>query len=77
MNGPSTQTRGRTLWSETQLEMLYMALNKDYPDARVLEIVTDLTDRGMPVHYLVEKVQDECGAIGAGRVRRIARHAGS
>ena len=66
----------RIPWSETQLEMLYLALNRDYPDTRVREIIGDLTRLGIAVSYLVEKVQSECGAIGAGRLRRLAQNGG-
>ena len=73
---PSDATRTKTLWSETQLEMLYLSLEKDYPDARVKEIVADLVSRGLPETYLVEKAQDKCGAIGASRLRKLLKSRG-
>ena len=58
--------------TDIRLETLYRALNRDYPDARVLEIVSDLAGHGLGLGHLVEKVHTECGAMGAGRLQRIA-----
>ena len=58
--------------TDIRLETLYRALNREYPDARILEIVGDLVGHGLNLAQMVEKVHTECGAMGAGRLRRIA-----
>lgn len=72
MNEDTSRERAKATWSETQLETLYRAVNQGYPDCRIREIVARLTALGIAVPYLIEKVQSECGAIGAGRLRRLA-----
>ncbi|MDX1513933.1 MAG: hypothetical protein R3174_09340 [Gammaproteobacteria bacterium] len=68
-------TTPKTLWSETQFEVLYSAIQKKGPDREIVEIVKDLKERGFPPKYLVEKVQDKVGMTSANRLKGIIRDA--
>ncbi len=63
------RTRTKTLWSETQFEILYGAIKKNRPEAEIVEIVKDLGGRGFPPSYLVQKVQEKVGMTSANRLK--------
>lgn len=69
------RTDPKTLWSETQFEILYAAIKKSGPDGNIIEIVKDLKERGFPPKYLVEKVQAKVGMTSANRLKGIIRDA--
>lgn len=72
----SDGTRTKTLWSETQLEMLHIALRGNRPEAEVVDIVRDLLGRGLPADYLVDKAKAVGGVIAGNRLRSLLkRHA--
>ena len=64
-------TRTITLWSETQLELLTAALEKNKSGAHIIGIVKDLISRGLPAKYLVDKARDKVGMQAASRLNRI------
>ena len=71
-----TRTIAKTLWSETQVDMLRIALRGNRPDAEVIEILRDLLGRGLPPDYLVDKAKAAGGVIAANRLRGLLkRHA--
>jgi len=41
-------TRPKTLWSQTQFDLLYIALDRCKPDGIIKEIMVDLNKRGFP-----------------------------
>ena len=41
-------TRPKTLWSQTQFDLLYLALERCKPDIFIKEIMGDLNKRGFP-----------------------------
>ncbi len=69
------RTKTKTLWSETQFEILYSAIQKNGPDREIIEIIKDLKQRGFPPKYLVDKVQDKVGMTSANRLKSIIRDA--
>lgn len=69
------RTKTKTLWSETQFEILYSAIQKNGPDREIIEIIKDLNQRGFPPKYLVDKVQDKVGMTSANRLKGIIRDA--
>ena len=69
------RTITKTLWSETQFEVLYSAIQKNGPDRAIVEIVKDLNERGFPCKLLVQKVQDKVGMTCANRLKSIIRDA--
>ena len=73
------QTITKTLWSETQFEILYLSLKKNRPEAEIALIVQDLNRRGHKPHRLVAKARDKVGMAGAGRlaaiIKRISKRA--
>lgn len=70
------RTRTKTLWSETQFEILYSAIQKNRPDAEIVEIVKDLKSRGFPPSYVVQKVQDKVGMTSGNRLKGIIKGLG-
>lgn len=69
------RTKTKTLWSETQFEILYAAIKKDGSDKEIIEIIKDLKGRGFPPKYLVDKVQSKVGMTSANRLKGIIRDA--
>lgn len=69
------RTKTKTLWSETQFEILYAAIKKNGADKEIIEIIKDLKERGFPPKYLVEKVQNKVGMTSANRLKGIIRDA--
>jgi hypothetical protein len=65
------RTRTKTLWSETQFEILYGAIKKNRPEAEIVEIIKDLGSRGFPPNYLIQKVQEKVGMTSANRLKVI------
>lgn len=66
-------TRTKTLWSETQLEILYLSLKKNRPDSEIADIVADLRTRGYKPYYLVNKARNKVGMAGAARLAAIIK----
>ena len=64
-------TRTKTLWSETQFELLYAAFDKDRSDDQVREILRDLVSRDFPSAYLQDKVKSKCGMMAGSRCQKI------
>jgi len=46
MSDDDDKTEMKTLWSETLLEMLYVALRKNRSDKDILECLKDLNQKG-------------------------------
>ena len=61
----------KTLWSETLLDILYDALEKNRPDYVLLEILTDLRGKGFKKQYLIKKIEKNCGEQAVRRLKRL------
>lgn len=68
-------TRPKTLWSQTQFELLYQALERNKAETAIREIVTDLSRRGFPPEYLLGRVRKKMGMVASNRLKLILRAA--
>ena len=50
-------TQPKTLWSQTQFDMLYIALHRCKPDEFIKQIMADLNQRGFPPEYVIPRVR--------------------
>jgi len=66
-------TRPKPLWSTTQFELLYAALEGCKPDVVVKEIMVDLNQRGFPPEYVIPRVRKKLGMIASNRIKLILR----
>jgi len=64
-------TRPKTLWSQTQFELLYAALSGNKPDSVIKEIAKDLSRRGFPSEYLIGRVRRKLGMVASNRLKVI------
>ena len=67
----SDTTLKKTLWSETLLDILYDALEKNRPDYVLLEILTDLRGKGFKKQYIIQKVEKNTSEQAAKRLKRL------
>ena len=66
-------TRPKTLWSQTQFDLLYLALDRCKPDILIKEIMVDLNRRGFPPEYVLPRVRKKLGMIASNRIKLILR----
>jgi hypothetical protein len=66
-------TRPKTLWSHTQFDLLYHALDRSKPDEMIKEIMVDLNRRGFPPEYVLPRVRKRLGMIASNRIKLILR----
>ena len=64
-------TEIKTMWSESLLETLYVALRKDKEDALVQEIIVDLRAKEYDDEYLINKVKKKVGPTAAVRMKNL------
>ena len=62
------ETEVKTMWSETLLESLYVAMEKEKGDKIVVGIIKDLKAKGYENEYLIDKVQKKIGPSAAQRL---------
>ncbi|OGT35980.1 MAG: hypothetical protein A2W28_08675 [Gammaproteobacteria bacterium RBG_16_51_14] len=65
----TTTTKVKTMWSESLLESLYVALEKNKANKTIIEIIRDLRAKGYQNDYLIEKVQKQAGTTAATRLK--------
>jgi hypothetical protein len=58
----------QTMWSESLLEHLYLALKKNKEDAMILELIEELRAKEYDDEFLIKKVTMKVGATGATRI---------
>jgi hypothetical protein len=58
----------QTMWSESLLEHLYLALKKNKEDAMILELIEELRAKEYDDEFLIKKVTMKVGATGAARI---------
>ena len=66
-------TQPKTLWSQTQFDMLYIALDRGKPDIFIKEIMRDLYKRGFPPEYVIPRVRKKLGMVASNRIKLILR----
>lgn len=66
-------TQPKTLWSQTQFDMLYLALDRGKTDGIIKEIMVDLNKRGFPPEYVIPRVRKKLGMVASNRVKLILR----
>ena len=66
-------TRTKTLWSQTQFDMLYLALDRGKTDGIIKEIMVDLNKRGFSPEYVIPRVRKKLGMVASNRVKLILR----
>lgn len=64
-------TEIKTMWSESLLETLHVALRKDKEDALVQEIIVDLRAKDYDDEYLINKVKKKVGPNAAVRIKNL------
>ncbi len=65
------KTITKTLWSETLIEILILALQKKRPDSEITEIIKEIRAKGFKRRYIIGKVEKELGAETARRVKTL------
>ena len=68
--GPEA-TEIKTMWSESLLESLYVALRKQKEDKIVREVIADLRAKGYGDEYLMNKVKQKVGTTAAARIESL------
>ncbi len=66
-------TRPKTLWSQTQFDMLYLVLDRGKTDGIIKGIMVDLNKRGFPPEYVIPRVRKKLGMVASNRVKLILR----
>ena len=67
----ATVTEVKTMWTETLLEALYVALEKNASDAKIRQILNDLKQKGYDKDYLIEKVEKKMGPNAVSHLKRV------
>lgn len=66
-------TRPQTLWSQTQFDLLVLALERSRPDTLIRELMVDLNKRGFPPEYVIPRVRRKLGMVASNRIKLILR----
>jgi hypothetical protein len=61
----------QTMWSESLLEHLYLALKKDKEDEMIMELIEELRAKDYDDEFLIKKVTQKVGATGASRMKNL------
>jgi len=70
-NDDNDATLAKTLWSETIIDLLKIALEKDKSDDQVKEIAKECMQKGFKKDYLVQKITKELGNNAAFRLKQL------
>jgi len=65
------ETEVKTMWSETLLESLYVAMEKQKGNKIVIGIIKDLKAKGYENDYLIDKVGKKVGPAAAARLKSL------
>ena len=66
-------TQPKTLWSQTQFDLLYLALKRGKPDGMIKAIMMDLNKRGFPPEYVIPRMRKKLGMVASNRIKLILR----
>lgn len=64
----SNKEEVQTMWSESLLEHLYLALKKNKEDTMILELIEELRAKEYDDEFIIKKVTMKVGASGATRI---------
>lgn len=64
-------TIAKTLWSETLIDALLVALQKKQPDEKIRELLKEIQDKGYKPSYITGKVTKELDEQAALRIRKL------
>lgn len=67
------QTELKTLWSETILEILYAALQKDKSDAQIIDVLKDIQKKGYKPDHIINKVEKKVDKQASIRVKNLLK----
>lgn len=76
-NENKSNTTFKTLWSESILEVLYLALKYDKSDREVREILKLIMMKGKKPDYIIRKVYTKLGEEAATRVKLMLHQHGN
>ncbi len=65
----TSATTAKTLWTETILEVLYLALKYDKPDETVRKILKQM--KGSKPDYIIKKVDQKLGEAASLKLRTL------
>ena len=71
MSADDDKTIAKTIWSETLIDILLVALKKNSPDDEIIKLLKDLQRKGFKKFYLIDKVTKEVDEAAGRRVRRL------
>lgn len=66
---PTQVTVSKTLWSETVIEMLIVALTKNQSDEKIIELLKEVKQKKFDDDYIITKVEKSIGSKESNRVR--------
>ncbi len=66
-------TVNKTLWSDTLIEMLIVALKKNKSDDQILELLKDIRAKKFEARYVTGKIRKELDDASAERVKTLMR----
>ncbi len=74
MNDDTTNpTVHKTLWSETLIEMLIVALKKNRADEEVKQLLREIRAKKFEAKYVTDKVRKELDESSATRIKMLMR----
>ncbi len=65
------ETEVKTMWSETLLESLYVAMEKQIENNTVIGIIKDLKAKNYEDEYLIDKIGKKVGPEAAARLKSL------
>ena len=68
------KTVAKTLWSDTLIDILLIALKKNSTDEQLKEIIRDLKAKGYKNDYLVDKAGREIDENASRRIRLLVQN---
>jgi hypothetical protein len=71
MSDKSGKEEVQTMWSESLMEHLYLALKKNKEDEMILELIEELRAKDYDDEFLIKKVTMKVGATGASRLKAL------
>ena len=66
-------TTPKTLWSETIIELLCIALQENKPDKDIKELLRECRGKGLKSEYLIKKVKKEVDENAALRIKMMIK----
>ena len=67
----TSMTMLKTLWSETLIDILVVALEKKQPDQKIVEILKELRQKRFKASYITDKIRRSLNETEAQRVKKL------